>query len=98
MDQMIHQSLKDFITTVINRATRNPITPSPLGQDCCSLSRAETAPLGESGGAFGLEMGSARKASLVVEMVGDGAVDAGEHLQTSHAPEPLHRLLPSSEW
>ena len=32
MDQMIHQSLKDFITTVINRATRNPITPSLVGQ------------------------------------------------------------------
>jgi len=31
-DQTIRQSLKDFVPTVISRATRNPITPSLLGQ------------------------------------------------------------------
>jgi hypothetical protein len=31
-DQTNHQSLKDFVPTVISRATRNPITPSPKGQ------------------------------------------------------------------
>ena len=30
-------------------------------------------------------------------MVHDGGVDRGEFLQTSHAPEPLHRPFPSSE-
>jgi len=70
---------------------------SQLGQCHCPLCRAETAPLGESGGAVGLEERSAGEAALAVEMVGDGGVDGGEHLQTSHAPEPKHRPLPSSE-
>lgn len=30
-------------------------------------------------------------------MVGDGGVDGGEHLQTSHPPEPQHRPLAPSE-
>jgi len=79
------------------RSCQTNSNPSPLGQGRCPLSRAETTPLGESSGAFGLEMRSAGEASLVVEMVGDGGVDGGEHLQTSHAPEAEHRPLSSSE-
>ena len=36
--------------------------------------------------------------SFLVEMVVDRAVNRGEFLQTSHAPEPEHRLLSSSKW
>jgi len=70
---------------------------SPLGERGCPLSRAETAPLSESGGAFGLEEGSAGEAAFLVEMVEDGGVDRGEFLQASHAPKPQHRSLSSSE-
>ena len=36
--------------------------------------------------------------ALLVEMVGDGGMDRGEHLQTSHPPKPLHCAFSSSEW
>ena len=42
---------------------------SPQGQVGCPLCRAETAPLGESGGAVGLEEGSAGETAFLVEMV-----------------------------
>lgn len=71
---------------------------SPQGQDSCPLCRAETAPLGESGCAVGLEDGSAGETAFLVEMVRDGGVDGGELLKTSHPPKTEHRPLPSSEW
>ena len=53
-------------------------------------------PLGESGGVVGLEMIPAGEAAFLVEVVVDGRVDGGEHLQTSHPPEPEHRAFASS--
>ena len=62
-----------------------------------ALCRAEAAPLGQRGGAVYFVVGSAVEAALGVEVVADGGVDGGEHLQTSHAPEPLDRPFSSSE-
>src|SRR6056297_4363352 len=70
---------------------------SPQGQYGCPLCDAKVAPLCKSGGAVLLENGSGGEIAFGVEMVGDGGVDGGELLQTSHAPEPEHRPLPSSE-
>jgi hypothetical protein len=78
-------------------AARRIRTGLTKGSYDCPLPRTETMPLGESGGAVGFEEGSAGKAALAVEVVGDGGVDGGELLQTSHAPEPEHRPLSSSE-
>ena len=44
-------------------------------------------PLGESGGAAGLEMSSFREAAILIEVVGDGRMHGDELLQTSHAAE-----------
>src|SRR5690606_25891033 len=57
----------------------------------------KAAPLSKCGGAVGLEMIPAGETSAKVEVVVDGRVDGGEHLQTSHPPEPKHRALTSSE-
>lgn len=76
------------------RAIRTSLTQGHTG---CPLCDAKAAPLGESGGAVLFEHGSAGEAAVAVEVVGDGGVDRGEFLQTSHAPKPLHRPLASSE-
>ena len=68
-----------------------------MGQWDCPLSGAETAPLGQSGGAIGLEEVSTGEAAFLVEMVRDGGVDGREHLEISHAPEAEHCPFPSSE-
>lgn len=70
---------------------------SRQGQQGCPLCHAKAAPLCKSGGAVLLENGSGGETAFGVEMVGDGGVDGRKLLQTSHAPEPLHRSLPSSE-
>ncbi len=66
------------------------------------LCRTEAAPLGESGGAVGLEILSAVETALKVEMVVDrgvdGGVDGGEFLQGSHLAKPLHGPFSPSEW
>ena len=64
----------------------------------CPASRGKKRPpLGESGGAFGLEVIPAGEASVLVEVVVDGRVNGGENLQTSHPPEPEHRAFASSK-
>ena len=54
-------------------------------------------PLGQSDGAVELEIVSVVERALLVEMVADGGMNGGELLQTSHATEPLHCSLSSSE-
>src|SRR6056297_3923622 len=66
---------------------------SPQGQYGCPLCDAKVAPLCKSGGAVLLENGSGGEIAFGVKMVGDGGVDGGELLQTSHAPELEHRPL-----
>ena len=44
-----------------------------------------------------LEIVSVVERALLVEMVADGGMNGGELLQTSHATEPLHCSLSSSE-
>jgi hypothetical protein len=65
---------------------------------CLPFCLAEFTPLGESGGAVGLEVLSVGEAAFLVKMVRDGGVDSGEFLKASHPPEAEHRPLPSSEW
>jgi len=60
--------------------------------------RAKLTPFGKRGGSVELEDASAGEAAFVVEVVVDGGVNSGEFLQTSHAPEPKHRPLASSQW
>lgn len=67
---------------------------SPQGQYGRLLCEAKVAPVYKSGGAVLLENGSGREIVFGVAVVGDGGVDGGEVLQTSHAPEPEHRPLP----
>lgn len=50
---------------------------SQLGQSCCPLTRAETAPFVESGGAVQLEVVAFGEAAFLVEVVADGGVDGG---------------------
>ena len=45
----------------------------------------------------GLVTGAGGEGSLPVELIADGGMDGGNHLQTSHLPEPLYGPLPSSE-
>ncbi len=54
-------------------------------------------PLVESGGEYQLEGVSAGQRSFLVEVVVDVGMDGGEFLQTSHAPETLHRAFASSK-
>ena len=62
-----------------------------------NLSGTNLAPLGESGGAVGLEIVSAVEGAFLVEMIADGGMNGGEFLQTSHAAEPLHGPFSSSK-
>ena len=62
------------------------------------LRRTKAAPLGECGGAVGLEVIALGEASDLIEMVVNGSVDCNEFLQGSHAPEADHRPFSSSEW
>ena len=57
----------------------------------------EAAPLGESGGAVGLEILSAIEGALLIEMVMDRGVNGGELLQCSHPTKAEHRALSPSE-
>ena len=57
----------------------------------------KATPLGESGGAVGLEILSAVEGALIVEMVEDGSVDGSELLQCSHPPAAKHCPFPPSE-
>lgn len=66
--------------------------------ECPNLCWTELAPLGESGGAVESEIVSATERALQVAMVVDGGMNGDEFPQTSHAPEPLHGSLSSSEW
>jgi hypothetical protein len=56
------------------------------------------APLSEGGGTVKLEIVSAAERAHLIELVVDGGVSGDEFLQTSHAAEPLHGPLSSSEW
>jgi hypothetical protein len=67
------------------------------GQDGCPLCRAELTPLSESGGAAQFEICLGSEAALHVKEVVDRGMDGEKFLQTSHAPEPQHRLFPSSK-
>jgi hypothetical protein len=60
--------------------------------------RAKLTPFIESGGAAFLECWPGSEVAFLVEVVVDRAVNRGEFLQTSHAPEPEHRPFSSSEW
>jgi hypothetical protein len=55
------------------------------------------APLSESGGTVQLQIVPAVERALLIEMIVDGGMNGDEFLQTSHAAEPLHGLLPSSK-
>ena len=57
----------------------------------------ELTPLGENGGAVGLEGSSAGKAVLLVEMVERRGVNGWKTLRRSHAPEAEHHPLPPSK-
>jgi hypothetical protein len=54
-------------------------------------------PFSKSGGTGELEIVSSVERALLMEMVADGSVSGGEFLQNSHATEPLHGSLSSSE-
>ena len=60
--------------------------------------REELTPCGQRSGATVLEILAADKGAFLIEVVVNGAVQGGELLQTSHAPEAQHRPFPSSEW
>jgi len=70
---------------------------SQLAAASTNVPGTKRPPLGESVGALDLEDISTREAAFLIEVVGDGRVDGGEFLQTSHAPEAQHGPLPSSE-
>ncbi len=62
-----------------------------------NLSGTKLTPLGKSGGPGQLEDASAGERSFLVEVIEDGGMDGGEFLQTSHAPETLHRAFTPSK-
>ena len=84
-------------TARAGRCCKTNANQSLVWQGYCPLCGAETAPLSESGGTVGLEMISLGKTAFLVEVVEDGGVDGGKLLETSHAPEALHRSFSSSE-
>jgi hypothetical protein len=61
------------------------------------LGSKETAPLGESGGTVQLEIRSAVKGALLIEMIVHRGTTGDKFLQTPHAPEAEHSPLPSSK-
>ena len=54
------------------------------------LGRKKAAPLGERGGAVGLEVLSAVKGALLIEMIMDRGVNGGELLQLCASDETRH--------
>jgi len=62
------------------------------------LCGTKLAPLGKSGGSVELEIVPTVEKALLVEMIQNRGVDRGECLQTSHAPDPEHGTLSSSQW
>ena len=60
--------------------------------------REELTPCGQRSGATVLEILAADEGAFLIEVVVNGAVQSGELLHTSHAPQAQHRPFPSSEW
>ena len=92
--ELEHATLAPYLSA---RCWQTNSNQSLVCQGYCPLCLAKTAPLSESSGAVGFEMISLGETALLVEVVEDGRVDGGKLLKTSHAPEPKHRPLPSSE-
>jgi len=67
-----------------------------LTNDDEASSHAALTPLDQSSGAVSPKDVAAVEVAFLVEVVMDGGVDGGECLQTSHAPETLHRSFLSS--
>ena len=91
---------RDHLALQIARegAVRQTKTVSEIAPTRHCSDRAELPPCGQRGGATVLEILPADEAAFLVEVVLDRAMDGGEFLQTSHAPEAEHRPFPSSEW
>ncbi len=70
---------------------------SQFTAETANLFRTKLTPLAKSGGACQLEGVPAGERSFLVEVVVDRGMDGGEFLQTSHAPESLHRAFASSK-
>ncbi|CUH41240.1 hypothetical protein RUM4293_00108 [Ruegeria atlantica] len=85
------------LSEALERCCQTNSNQSQFAAETVNLSGTKLTPLAKSGGACQLEGVPAGERSFLVEVVVDRGMDGGEFLQTSHAPETLHRALTSSK-
>jgi hypothetical protein len=95
--QQIPVPARDHSAGRLARTVRQAKKVSEIAPAQHRSGRDELTPRGQRSGATVLETLTADEGAFLIEMVVNGAVQGGELLQTSHAPEAQHRLFPSSE-
>ena len=78
----MHRLALDALRGEANGADAIALMVLLQGQRGCPLCRAKLTPLGESGGAVQLEIGSGVEAAFLIEMIEDRGVNGGELLET----------------